>query len=494
MGLLSNLKEKIQKIQADLEKSKQEYQAALYPKTFKLKDIIFADSTVQPINVDGVDTQLDLVGNLKNLFERGKFEDSSISISSIDSRGTLPIGTPVPISEVARDNLVAIMGNEAFGAMGVDENTLGFYLTEGLSKPEKKKILVDSGIDIGRHPTATNLIAIRDRKAEFDYDLIDTQSGPIQAPVGAFKTVAHELTHAASSFEYDRTRALAEDLLLHHVGTLRHHISTAAPGSMTFDDPVVVRAMDAARGVVTRSALEEVTAQMGAVAFGQRAGVPVARSALLTGYHSPSGFVSYAEGPVGSLSEQIIEMVRSGLIVRPDGSRYGPEDSAFFTSHIAQELQMQGAAVYNAGMLKSLSYTGRNAAYEAVESEILRIETGNTDTGIPFPGLMSKTKEILEGKNPTVPDDIGRIVEIVPNKPVVAASVATSATASVTTAARAAPTAARTLGGSPSATKRNLHAAAEVASAVSTGTKASKGIGARAVKLLRGTNFGRLFR
>lgn len=494
MGLLSSLKQKIQGIQAELERSKQQYQDALYPKTFKLEDTLFADSTVQPITVDGVDTQLDLVKDLKTLFGGGKFDDSSIRISSIDSRGTLPIGTAVPISEIARNNLVAIMGDQAFGAMDKDDTTSGFYATKGLSDPEVQKHLKDAGIDTGQHPTAENLIAIRDRKAKFDYDLIDIQGRQTPAPVGAFSTVAHELTHSASSFEYDSTKAFADDLLLHHVGTLRHHISTAAPGSMTFNDPVVVNAMDAARVVVTRSALEEVTAQMGAVAFGQKAGVPVVGNALLTGYHAPSAFASYSEGPAGSLSEQIIEMVKRGLIVKPDGSLYGPEDSAFFTSHIAQELQMQGASVYNAGMLRSLSHTGQNAAYEAVESEIFRLETGHTKSGISFPGLMDKTKEILEGKNPTVPEDIGRLVEIIPNKPAAAASVATSAAASVTTAARSAPAAVRSLGGSTSATKRNLHAAAQVASAVSTGTKASKGIGARAVKLLRGTNFGKLFR
>jgi len=133
-----------------------------------------------------------------------------------------------------------------------------------------------------------------------------------------------------------------------------------------------------------------------------------------------------------------------------------------------------------------------------VESKILGVEAGVAglgQEGVPFPGLMEKTKEILAGKNPTVPEDIGRVVEIIPNEQKMAASVATTAAAAAsTTASRAAPVAARALGGSASATKRNLHAAAEVASAVSTGTKASKGLGARAVKLLRGTNFGRLFR
>lgn len=495
MGLLSNLKQKIQGMQADLERSKQQYQAALYPKSFKLEDIIFADPTVQPVRLDGFDTELDLVSDLKAAFGGGKFDDSSIRISAIDSRGVLPVGSAVPISEIARDNLVAILGDEAFRDFGQEDSISGFYGTGALRDTSVQQTLIKSGVLIDQHPTASDLIAIRTKKAQLAYEaLFDKQGTLVPTPVGAFSTVAHELTHSASSFEYGRTRAFAEDLLLHQVGALKHHISTAARGSMTFDDPIVVRAMDAARGVVTQSAIEEVTAQMGAVAFGKKAGIPILGKELLTGYHAPISFAEYAEGPVGSLSEQIIEMVRRGLIVKPDGSLYSPEDSAFFASHIAEELKMQGASVYNAGMLRSLSHIGDNAAYEAVESEIFRLETGHTAGNISFPGLMEKTKEILAGKNPTVQDDIGRLVEIVPNKPAAAASVANSAAASVTTAARAAPAAVRSLGGSTSATKRNLHAAAQVASAVSTGTKASKGIGARAVKLLRGTNFGKLFR
>jgi len=39
-----------------------------------------------------------------------------------------------------------------------------------------------------------------------------------------------------------------------------------------------------------------------------------------------------------------------------------------------------------------------------------------------------------------------------------------------------------------------MAAASEVSQAVAAGTRASKSLGARAVRALRGTNFGRLFR
>jgi len=377
MGLFSSLKQKIQSIQEELERSQQQYQAALYPKTFKLsklEDIIFSDSTIEPIGpipllkdvfpFERVDTTLDLVSDLKTLFGGGKFDDSSIRISSIDSRGILPIGIPVPISEIAEENIVAILGEKAFQAMDESDTTLGFYSSGALFDPEHKKVLADSGIDIAQHPTATSLIAIRDKIAKYDYELIQAigeggQKSSIPAPLDAFSTVAHELTHAASSFEYKRSQSFADALLLHQIGNLRHHISTAAPGSMTFDDPVVVNAMDAARFVMNQHAVEEVTAQVGSIAFAERAGIPLSRSIILTGYHSPSSFGPYSEGPLGLLSEQVVEMVKRGLIRKPDGSLYTPEDSAFFTSHIAQELQMQGASVYNAGMLRSLAQARR---------------------------------------------------------------------------------------------------------------------------------------
>jgi len=248
-------------------------------------------------------------------------------------------------------------------------------------------------------------------------------------------TFGHELTHGvtalggyreAEDFTWARLKDASESLLQRvrtyglgpdatAVERVRLYNSGGHLGTLSFEDPQVVELMDLAKANIGRTALEEVTAETGGIAFGRRIGLSLRPEDAITGYHNPDKFSEYVSRITDTVTRPIREALEDGMIqppVGPDGvvrTSYDKAEIQFFQHHIQQELKAHGAAVYSAGMLRSAQQAGDDKLYESIESEIFQLETEKGHVG-----LMDRVKKILQEQDETVPSDIGRRVTFAP--------------------------------------------------------------------------------
>lgn len=230
--------------------------------------------------------------------------------------------------------------------------------------------------------------------------------------LGGYREV-EEFTRArlqdASASLMDRIRKLSE-APMQDVGDVKGYL-----GSLSFEDPQIVELMELAKANIGRTALEEVTAQTGGIAFGKRVGLKLRAQDIPSGYHSPSQFSEYVSRMHREVTGPVTTALTSGMI-RPDIGKdlvrrtyYDKDEIEFFQQHIQQELKAHGAAVYSAGMLRSAQQAGDDKAYEEIESYIFQLETEKGHVG-----LMDRVKKILQEQDETVPSDIGRRVAFAP--------------------------------------------------------------------------------
>ena len=175
MGLLSNLKQKIQNFQEDLEVSGQQFQAALQPKTVKLEDMIRKGFGFGgPTTMDPSGKRIDLIDQIGKIFKKSGLSDSTITISAFGQKDDLnqlkrPItyGSPVSLSRVAEQTLILFPNESDFNKLASSGTSVGFHEGGGISANLHSLLNVVPNADLSGQ--ATDLIAMSPRL--FDGDL-----------------------------------------------------------------------------------------------------------------------------------------------------------------------------------------------------------------------------------------------------------------------------------------------------------------------------------